>query len=152
MTQNHPLDFPKTLFGKPVALQHGPIGSVAGYGYERIPSNSDHGVAQTATTQDEDRRTFEKALLGGLDLASARDLCAFRLLSRHEGIYYTWGRRWVPAWAVSQRTERGTMRYDHWVAAGYASASNQSVGLSNELHRWVRGGGRLAGERRCHYA
>jgi hypothetical protein len=52
------------------------------------------------------------------------------LLWRHEGIYYTWGRRWVPVWVVSQRTEPGTVCYDHWVTAGYASASNQSVGLS----------------------
>ena len=65
-----------------------------------------------------------KPCWAGLDLASTRDLCAFRLLWRHEGIYYTWGRRWVPAWPVSQRTERGTVRYDHWVAAGYITQTD----------------------------
>src|ERR1019366_8730000 len=31
---------------------------------------------------------------------------------------YTWGRRWVPIDAVAQRTERGTVPYAGWVAAG----------------------------------
>jgi phage terminase large subunit-like protein len=43
---------------------------------------------------------------------------AFRLVWRVDGIVYTWGRRWVPAEAVSQRTERGTVPYAGWVAAG----------------------------------
>ena len=68
-----------------------------------------------------------KPCWGGLDLASTRDLCAFRLLWKHQGIYYTWGRRWVPAWAVSQRTERGTVRYDHWVTAGYITQTDGDV-------------------------
>lgn len=57
----------------------------------------------------------------GLDLASTRDLTSWRLLWRIDRTYYTWGRRWVPKDAVTQRTERGTVRYDKWVEAGYMS-------------------------------
>ncbi|MET3132873.1 phage terminase large subunit-like protein [Oxalobacteraceae bacterium GrIS 1.11] len=53
-----------------------------------------------------------------LDLASTRDLTALRIVWRVDGMYYTWGRRWVPAGAVAQRTERGTVPYAAWVAAG----------------------------------
>jgi phage terminase large subunit-like protein len=55
---------------------------------------------------------------GGLDGASTTDLMAFRLVWRVDGIVYTWGRRWVPVEAVAQRTERGTVPYAGWVAAG----------------------------------
>ena len=55
---------------------------------------------------------------GGLDGAATTDLMAFRLVWRVEGMVYTWGRRWVPVDAVSQRTERGTVPYAAWVAAG----------------------------------
>jgi phage terminase large subunit-like protein len=55
---------------------------------------------------------------GGIDGASTTDLMAFRLVWRFEGIVYTWGRRWVPVDAVAQRTERGTVPYAGWVAAG----------------------------------
>lgn len=55
---------------------------------------------------------------GGLDLASTRDMTAFRLLWKVDDRLITWGRRWVPAAAVEQRTERGTVPYAGWVAAG----------------------------------
>ena len=55
---------------------------------------------------------------GGLDLASTRDLCAMRLIWRIEDLVLTWGRRWVPSEAVKQRTERGTVPYAGWIAAG----------------------------------
>ncbi len=55
---------------------------------------------------------------GGLDLASTTDLSSFRLLWKIEGVYYTWGRRWVPEHAVAQRTVRGTVPYAAWVASG----------------------------------
>src|ERR1035437_6304629 len=54
----------------------------------------------------------------GMDGAATTDLFAFRLVWRVDGIVYTWGRRWVPAEAVAQRTERGTVPYAGWVAAG----------------------------------
>jgi phage terminase large subunit-like protein len=55
----------------------------------------------------------------GLDGASTTDIMAFRLVWRGvDGVVYTWGRRWVPVDAVSQRTERGTVPYAGWVAAG----------------------------------
>lgn len=55
---------------------------------------------------------------GGLDLASNTDLCSFRLLWKVDGVYYTWGRRWVPEKAVQQRTNRGTVPYATWIASG----------------------------------
>ena len=68
-----------------------------------------------------------KPCWGGLDLASTRDLCSFRLVWRVGEIYYTWGKRWVPAWAVAQRTERGTVRYDAWVRAGLITQTEGDV-------------------------
>lgn len=55
---------------------------------------------------------------GALDLASTRDLTAFRLVWNVDGKIYTYGMRWVPADAVAQRTERGTVPYAAWVEAG----------------------------------
>ncbi|OZI64609.1 terminase large subunit [Bordetella genomosp. 4] len=52
---------------------------------------------------------------GGLDLASTTDIAAFRLVWVVEGVIYTHGWRWVPADAVTQRTERGTVPYAGWV-------------------------------------
>lgn len=63
----------------------------------------------------------------GLDLASTRDLCAFRLIWKVGGIYYTYGRRWVPAWAVDQRTERGTVPYAGWVETGLITQTDGDV-------------------------
>jgi len=55
---------------------------------------------------------------GGIDGASTTDIMAFRLVWRVEGVVYTWGRRWVPVDAIAQRTERATVPYAGWVAAG----------------------------------
>lgn len=55
---------------------------------------------------------------GGMDGAATTDLFAFRLVWRFDGIVYTRGWRWVPIDAVAQRTERGTVPYAGWVAAG----------------------------------
>ena len=55
---------------------------------------------------------------GGLDLASTRDLASFRLVWNRDGLLLTYGRRWVPAYAVAQRTERGTVPYAAWVEQG----------------------------------
>ena len=64
---------------------------------------------------------------GGMDLASTRDLAAFRLLWLVDGIYYTWGRRWVPTWAVTQRTNRGTVPYGAWVSGGLVVQTDGDV-------------------------
>lgn len=56
---------------------------------------------------------------GAFDLASTRDMTAWRLLWLLDGVYYTWGRYWVPAEAVSQRTARGTVSYAGWLATGH---------------------------------
>lgn len=63
----------------------------------------------------------------GLDLASTRDLTAFRLVWRVDGVLYTYGRRWVPEWAVAQRTERGTVPYAGWVSAGLITQTDGDV-------------------------
>jgi phage terminase large subunit-like protein len=55
---------------------------------------------------------------GGLDLASTQDLTVFRLVWLVDGVFYTHAWRWVPANAVAQRTERGTVPYAAWVEAG----------------------------------
>ena len=62
-----------------------------------------------------------------LDLASTRDLSAWRLLWEVEGTYYTWGRYWVPEAAVHQRTERGSVPYRNWVASGHITQTDGDV-------------------------
>lgn len=61
------------------------------------------------------------------DLASTRDLTAWRLLWERDGIYYTWGRYWVPEAAVHQRTERGSVPYRSWVAQGLIQQTDGDV-------------------------
>lgn len=63
----------------------------------------------------------------GLDLASTRDLCSFRLVWLIGGVYYTWGKRWVPRWSVAQRTERGAVPYAAWVASGHLTQTDGDV-------------------------
>lgn len=64
---------------------------------------------------------------GGLDLASTRDLASLRLVWRLDDKIITWGRRWVPESAVAQRTERGTVPYAGWVAAGLLEQTEGEV-------------------------
>ncbi len=64
---------------------------------------------------------------GGLDLASTSDLTVLRLVWRVGDVFLTWGRRWVPAHAVSQRTERGTVPYQAWVTAGLIEQTDGDV-------------------------
>jgi len=64
---------------------------------------------------------------GGLDLADTGDLCSWRLVWLVNGVYYTWGRRWVCTDAVSKRTERGTVPYAGWVSAGHIEQTPGSV-------------------------
>lgn len=52
------------------------------------------------------------------DLASTRDMNAWRLLWQKGDEYFTWGRYWVPTDAVAQRTERRSVPYRAWVDAG----------------------------------
>lgn len=56
---------------------------------------------------------------GAFDLASTRDMTAWRLLWLKDGIYYTWGRYWVPERAVAQRRSTGTVMYGPWIDSGY---------------------------------
>lgn len=64
---------------------------------------------------------------GALDLASTRDMTAWRLLWLKDGTWYTWGRYWVPSAAVAQRNERGTVTYQPWVAGGHVTVTDGDV-------------------------
>ena len=56
---------------------------------------------------------------GGLDLSATTDLASLRASCKVLGRWYTFGRRWVPADQIKQRTERGTVPYAAWVAGGW---------------------------------
>jgi phage terminase large subunit-like protein len=61
------------------------------------------------------------------DLASTRDMTAWRLLWLKEGVWYTAGRYWVPEFAAAQRTERGTVPYLNWVNSGHVTLTDGDV-------------------------
>lgn len=61
------------------------------------------------------------------DLASTLDMTSWRLVWKVDDVYYTWGRRFVPADAVRARTERGVVPYAGWVAAGLIEATEGEV-------------------------
>ena len=65
--------------------------------------------------------------VGALDLASTRDMCAFALVWRigDRWVVRVW--YWVPANAVTQRTERGTVPYAGWVASGHITQTDGDV-------------------------
>ena len=56
-----------------------------------------------------------------------RDLASWRLVWKLDDVYLTWGRRWVPARAVEQRTERGTVPYAAWVGSGLITQTDGDV-------------------------
>lgn len=74
----------------------------------------------------------------GLDLASTSDLTSFRLVWRLDGVLYTYGRRWVPADAVAQRTERGTVPYQAWVDSKHLTMTAGDVTDYAVVERDVR--------------
>lgn len=65
------------------------------------------------------------------DLSATTDMTAWRLVwwERVDGIlrYYTWGRFWVPKDMVKQRNERGTVKYEPWVNAGFITQTEGNV-------------------------
>lgn len=61
------------------------------------------------------------------DLASTSDMCSWRLLWADGDDWFTWGRRWVPGAAVAQRNERGTVKYEPWVVAGFITQTEGNV-------------------------
>jgi len=68
-----------------------------------------------------------KPCVMAIDLASTTDLAAIRLTWLVDGVYYTWGKRYVPMTAVAQRTERGTVPYAAWVQAGLITQTDGDV-------------------------
>jgi phage terminase large subunit-like protein len=95
--------------------------AAAANGFILLPKwNACHGVVDLAALKD-------VPCWGGLDLASTRDLASLRLVWRLDDKIITWGRRWVPESAVAQRTERGTVPYAGWVAAGLLEQTEGEV-------------------------
>lgn len=72
---------------------------------------------------------------GAFDLASTTDMTAWRLLWLLDGVYYTWGRYWVPLDAVAQRTERRTVPYAAWVQQGFVQQTEGDVADYNVIER-----------------
>ncbi|WP_295573747.1 terminase TerL endonuclease subunit [uncultured Stenotrophomonas sp.] len=95
--------------------------AAAANGFILLPKwNACHGVVDLDALKD-------VPCWGGLDLASTRDLASLRLVWRLDDKILTWGRRWVPESAVAQRTERGTVPYAGWVAAGLLEQTDGEV-------------------------
>lgn len=95
--------------------------AAAANGFILLPKwNACHGVVDLNALKD-------VPCWGGLDLASTRDLASLRLVWRLDDKIITWGRRWVPESAVAQRTERGTVPYAGWVAAGLLEQTEGEV-------------------------
>lgn len=72
---------------------------------------------------------------GGLDLASTRDMTSFWLLWLLDDVYYAWGKYWVPADAVAQRTERRSVPYAQWVAEGLITQTEGDVADYDVIER-----------------
>ncbi|WP_288496686.1 terminase large subunit [uncultured Stenotrophomonas sp.] len=95
--------------------------AAAANGFILLPKwNACHGLVDLDALKD-------VPCWGGLDLASTRDLASLRLVWRLDDKIITWGRRWVPESAVTQRTERGTVPYAGWVAAGLLEQTEGEV-------------------------
>jgi phage terminase large subunit-like protein len=67
----------------------------------------------------------------GFDGAANTDMAAWRLLWKVEETFYTWGRFWVPAEAVAQRTERKSVNYAGWIQSGLVT---QCSGATNDYN------------------
>lgn len=75
---------------------------------------------------------------GGLDLASTMDMCAWRLLWEKDGLWYTWGRFWVPGEQVKQRTESRRVPYAAWVAAGWLTQTEGDTADYQQIEREIK--------------
>lgn len=72
------------------------------------------------------------------DLAATTDMAAWRVLWLSEGIFYTWGRFWVPEDAVSQRTERKSVNYAGWVESGLVTLCEGATNDFNQIQREIK--------------
>jgi len=70
-------------------------------------------------------RPFE--CFAAFDLSSTSDLTSWRIVWRVDGVWYTWGRRWVPANAVAHRTQTGAASYAGWIAEGLIEETSGNV-------------------------
>jgi phage terminase large subunit-like protein len=117
-------------------------GSLAEFRIKRLNRRSSSATGWTNLTRW--RKCEGKFLLdhmvgakcwASFDLASTTDMAAWRILWFLEGVYYTWGRYWVPADAVKQRTERKSVNYQGWVDAGLVTLCS---GATNDFDQ-IRG-------------
>ena len=68
-----------------------------------------------------------KPCMAGLDLASTTDFTSWRLAWYVDGIWHTWGRRWVPREALERRSERGMVPYASWIESGHMTLTEGAV-------------------------
>lgn len=64
-----------------------------------------------------------KPCWASLDLASTSDMNSWRLLWLVDGVWYTWGRFWVPEEQAKQRTETNRASYDGWIEDGHVQVT-----------------------------
>lgn len=62
--------------------------------------------------------------IGGLDLASTTDLCAFAELDRYPDHLYITPHFWVPSLKVQEREQSNKQRIKHWCEAGYIKVTD----------------------------
>ena len=55
----------------------------------------------------------------GFDLASTRDITAFSIVWRVDGILYVWGKYYVPGNQVAEMIKKRQVPYDLWIKQGY---------------------------------
>jgi phage terminase large subunit-like protein len=102
-------------------------GSLAEFKIKRLNRRSAHAKSWLTDLikWNQGARPFELDSLigspcwGAFDLASTKDMTAWRLLWLKDGIYYTWGRYWVPEKAIAQRNATGTLKYGPWIESGH---------------------------------
>lgn len=64
---------------------------------------------------------------GGLDLSYTTDMTSFWTVFLKEGVFYAWGRYWVPSEAVLLRSERRVVPYQQWVQQGYITECDGEI-------------------------
>jgi phage terminase large subunit-like protein len=96
-------------------------------------------IAWNRCNKEFDLKAMEKLQCwGAFDLASTGDMNAWRLVWRDADMWYTWGRSWVPADAVQQRTTRGSVRYEPWVQSGHLKVTEGNVADYNIIESEIK--------------
>lgn len=64
---------------------------------------------------------------GAFDLSYTNDMTSWWLLWLLDGVFYTWGRYWVPQNAVLLRSERRVVPYQQWVEQGLVTVCDGEI-------------------------